>query len=268
MTGSQPPGRQYTDKEVRAILQRTVALQATGDPANPAQSADGTTLDQLQQAAAELGLDPALVARAAAEVVADPDPGRGSWLLGGPWSVDSDYIVEGMVTEDDWPLLLEEMRAATGRVGHPKTVGKAFEWLSLQPDGLHVSLTPHGANTRVRVTARFGGWAVLFYVMPPPFFLALAVILCTALGKSDALSAAGMWALVIGLPLASLVGGRLGFGRLCARKRRQTRDLIARMERWIAGPRQGAVAPASTQTLPVRTTVEQPLATEQINRLT
>ena len=39
------------------------------------------------------------------------------------------------------------------------------KFLSLQPDPLHITFTPSGPNTRVRVTARFGQWGALIYTL-------------------------------------------------------------------------------------------------------
>ncbi len=266
MTESQPPKRLYNEQEIRAILQRTVEMQATHSGSDTTcGSHTGMSLLQLQQAASELGIDPTLVEQAAAEVANEHSSGLGAWLFGGPWDVDSDHIVEGVVTEDDWPALLEDMRAATGRIGYPKTIGKAFEWLSHHPDSLHISITPKESKTRVRVTARFGQWGVL-YTLLPTFALVFAVILCIALGKSG-ITPSIVWSMLFGFPLVSFIGARLAFRRLCARKRRQTRDLIVGIDRWISRRRQHVIETSPAQILPSTRTVDQPLAAEQTNFL-
>ncbi|MCW3098259.1 MAG: hypothetical protein JWL77_3877 [Chthonomonadaceae bacterium] len=268
MNGSDLPTRHYTDREVGAILKRAVEIQAGHSDGGLALDAlDGTTLDQLQQAAVELGLDPALIAQAAAEVRDVGGVGRVTRLFGGPWSIDSDHIIEGMVTEEDWAALVEEIRASTGRVGYPKIVGKAFEWLSLQPDPLHVSVTPHGSNTRVRVTARFGPWAGMWYMLSTVLGIVLAVLTIVACGKSAALNPAVILSLLAAFPLGSLVGTRLTVGPLLSSKRQKTRALISTIERWISQSHQSIVTPSPIQTLPSITTLEEDLPLEQVNRL-
>ena len=107
--------RRYTEKEIQAILKRASELQATRAE-NPS-AADGTTLAQLQQPAAEIGIDADLIAQAAQSLNPGEDAGSSSLLAGGPWKVDFDQIVPGEVTEENWAFVVDEMRAATGRVG-------------------------------------------------------------------------------------------------------------------------------------------------------
>jgi len=95
--------RRYTEKEVREILGRVGELQSTHAIDSPA---SGTTLDQLKQAAAELGFDPELVNKAASEIRSGNEVGTSSRLLAGPWNLVSDHIVPGRVTEEDWPALV------------------------------------------------------------------------------------------------------------------------------------------------------------------
>ena len=246
MTRDPSADRQYTEKEIRAILERAGKLQEARTPAGIGSA--GTTLAQLQQAASELGLDPDLIAQAAREVETEETATKGSWLLGGPWKVDYDQILPGTVTEENWPFLLDEMRAATGRVGTPKTVGKGFEWLSKQPDPLHITFTPHGPNTRVRLTARFGEWSALFYVLPSIFTVILPVIFGAALTISGGMSPGLFLTLLLGLPALTFLSGRVGFGKLCARKRLQTHNLIDRLKRALNQSAQQALE-ATAQTM-------------------
>jgi len=227
--------RRYTEKEIQVILKCAGELQAARTENAPGMLG-GTTLAQLQQAAAEIGIDADLIAHAAQNLPLSQTEGQASGLLGGPWKVDSDQLVPGVVTEETWPFVVDDMRAATGRVGFPKAVGKGFEWLSLQPDAIHVTFTPTGAKTRVRVTARFGGWSGLFYILPAMLALILTILLSTAFGKSDAMSPALFLTLLVGLPGMTLVGGRMAFKRFCAQRRQQTYHLIDRLKQAIAQP--------------------------------
>ena len=126
---------QYTEKEVGAILKRAGEIQAAEASAGSEFArAGGLSLARLRQAASEIGIDPSLIQRAARELAAEEETTPLTRLLGGPWRVDVDRLVAGRVDEDNWACVLDEIRSETGRVGFPKTVGKGFEWLSLQPD--------------------------------------------------------------------------------------------------------------------------------------
>ena len=49
-------------------------------------------------------------------------------------------------------------------MGEVTTVGNAFEWTSLAPEPLHVSLTPEDEHTRLQVIAHCGSWGAAFYL--------------------------------------------------------------------------------------------------------
>jgi len=224
--------QRFTEKEIQVILKRAGELQAARTDSG-AGMAGSTTLAQLQQAAAEIGIDAELIAQAAQDLTVGKTSGQSSHLLGGPWNVDVDQWVQGTVTEETWALLVDDIRAVTGRVGFPKAVGKGFEWLSIQPDPLHLTFSPSGDKTRLRITARFGGWSGLFYVLPTMLALVLAILLGAAFGKSGGMSPGLFLALLAGLPGITLVGGRMGFKRFCAQRRQQTYQLVDRLKRAI-----------------------------------
>src|SRR5690349_15242597 len=71
---SQQP-RRFSEAEVAAILRRSAELQARRVPTDTSGGAEpGISLEQLQTAAAELGLRPEWIAAAAAEVDAAGNP--------------------------------------------------------------------------------------------------------------------------------------------------------------------------------------------------
>ena len=221
--------KRFSDKEVGAIIKRAAELQAIGS--GPA--SDGATLAQLRQAASELGLDEALIDRAVREVAGAPSSGFWTRLLGGPWEATADQVVEGTVTDAEWPALLAGIREVSGRVGYPSEVAGAFEWLSKEPDGLHVSLIPVGGQTRVRAIARFGQWIGAFYVLPilAAVYPVISAIHLFMAGRPIE----GLTSVLI--PLLLLVLGRVGFARLCVRKRRNFDSLVEGMTEWISTPR-------------------------------
>src|SRR5437764_11565147 len=83
MPNSDEVSPRFTEKQVSAILKRAAELQtARGDAADPAA---GFSLAQLQQAAAELGIDPGFLEAAAAEMEKGRRPGGRDSFCGGPW---------------------------------------------------------------------------------------------------------------------------------------------------------------------------------------
>jgi hypothetical protein len=121
-------GQRFTDRQVSAILKRAVELQASrSDAAAPFDASAGVSLAQLQQAAAELGIEPRLIEEAALELTNTSQDQERASFWGGPSVVSAERIIHGTVSEEEWPLLLEEIRRATGLVGTATTVGNSFE---------------------------------------------------------------------------------------------------------------------------------------------
>ena len=221
----------YTEKEVSAILKRAAELQGEGVLAT-----GGTSLAQLQQVAAEIGIDPVRVQQAAAELNTKGQTGPGAAWLGGPWGVDYDKLLPGVIDADSWPGVVEDLRAETGRVGFPKQVGKGYEWLSEDPDPLHMTITPSGSNTRVRVMARFGQWGALLYILPTFFALLIAAIVTSAFFKHGHMTPQMALMILLGTPTATLLAGRAVFGQVATKKRLQTQRMISRLEVTLTAP--------------------------------
>jgi hypothetical protein len=231
MPEEQQLARRFTEKEVSAILKRAVELQAAvrEDGLGAAEPGGGTSLVQIRQAAAELGLEPRLVEQAALEVAAACAPRGRSGFWGGPWNVRHERVVDGTMTEQDWPALLAEIRRATGRVGDVSAVGKALEWSSVEPDTLHVSAVPEGDRTRIQVTGRFGSWGAMCYLISTTVAVLLSLGLCTTHHWPVLLNLA----LVTGLLTTSFATARTVFNRLCSARRRMAQGLVERLERRI-----------------------------------
>jgi hypothetical protein len=256
MPESQSGEPRYTEKEVSAILKRAAELQGDG-----AHESGGTSLEQLQQAAAEIGIGPSMVERAAVELGTKDMQGPGAKWLGGPWGVDYEKLLPGIIDEDSWPGAVEDLRAETGRVGFPKQVGKGYEWLSLQPDPLHITFTPSGQNTRVRVTARFGQWGALIYTL---FAVLIEVVVFAAFGKLSFPTPQICLSLWFGPPIVAFLAGRAVFGQVAKKKRLQTQRMIARLEASITSPAPQVVEAARTRSISYAQPEEQSAFTLQV----
>src|SRR5262249_39782055 len=150
-------------------------------------------------------------------------------LWGGPWSTDLERTVPGRCTEEEWPALLEAIRRASGRVGAATQCGRAFEWTSSSPDGMHVAVTPSGDDLSLRVLAGSGGGGAAFS----------ACLRAPALPLGRAGPAplplplpAGLGGPAAGLATA-LAGARTAVGRLCALRRRQALAVMRGLEERI-----------------------------------
>ena len=161
--------RVFSEQEIGAILKRTAELskEAAGDRSSDA----GLSLEEIQALAADAGLDPKLVSRAAAELTAPAAGSNKGKLFGGSlsYSVDSELGVP--VDDDAWESMLPRIRAAFDDPGVVSTRNGVLEWTCSGPETkkaqVSIRQTPAGSQLHVywsNVTA-----AIPFFI---PAFLA------------------------------------------------------------------------------------------------
>lgn len=216
-----------SQEEVAAIVRRAGELQQ----ANGTSAPDGGTLTlaEVRRSAEELGLSPALIEQAAAEIRTKGVPQRRSFW-GGPSQSDLIAIVPATLTEDDHADLIEVIRDACGRLGEAVPTGTAFEWTSSSPDTLHASVRAVPEGVRVRVKAWCGEWALPYYMLAfvPCFLLSIGVVGSFRLPFE------------VGGPLALAIfaGGfaaaRAGFNGLCRKRRRTAENVLIALKQRLA----------------------------------
>jgi hypothetical protein len=208
--------RRYDDREVSALIKRAAELQAESSD----NSSDLPTLGQVQQAASELGIRQEFLERAASELSEIP---KRKGILGGEMRNRRTATVQGRLRPDRWPMVLHRMRDLTNRVGQPLENADSFEWISRQPDKLHVSIVPDGVQTRISVQSDISDWLVLFCVFPFPFALIAAAVMKLTLGWVGL----AIW---FGIFAAILLGEREMFSRMSRRRSKLIDQLIQSIE--------------------------------------
>jgi len=170
-----PRPRRFSDAEVEAILRRAALAEA--DILVP-QRRD-TTLDDLVAAAAEAGLDPAAVRRAAAVVPPAPD-GPIARLLGAADRRVVTAYLPGVSPPDRPRELAGAAERGLGRSGEIRTATEGrFEWRSRSSGGLAtVEVAERDGGTEIAARAErgahylglwlvgLGGWAALSALTP------------------------------------------------------------------------------------------------------
>ena len=232
--------KRYSDREVSDILRRAADIQSR-DTAG--QLDEKLTLERLTQAAAEIGIDPGAIQQAARELrerETHTRKRRPGFVVS--WDIDETILVKGEITPQNWPMILEEIRDCTGRVGYPAANGTGFEWISRQPDPIHVSFTPAGASVKVRVKANLAGIAPAYYVAPTALS-ALLVVAATGLfgGITHIFAPDAFIAAIVGIPTVAGLLGRRAFRGFSARRSTAVQSLLNRIEASITGA-QGAEA--------------------------
>jgi hypothetical protein len=195
-------GPKYSDEESALILQRAAELQA--------REGRGLSLPELEAAAAEVGIDVALVRRAAREVATGgpppppPAPVVGG-ALGAPLLLLHERVVPGAPTRATWDDAANEISRQLGVAGRVEANERQFAWSDPHGRSVRVSLAARGDRTLIRVEEHMSGAAGgLFLGMALPVALGgLGFILpiCIAVLDLPAL-----------IPVALVVWAALAFG--------------------------------------------------------
>ena len=152
--------RKYRHTEAKEILKRAASDEAAEPPAETG----ALSLAGVERIGAEVGI-PARQVRQAAGVAKRPDfQPKPSKFLGAPTVLSFERVVEVELPEEDFPLLLEEIRLTLRNVGSINTYGKSLAWQtakSLDQVGrdVHVMVTVRGGQTRIRVEEKIGALA-------------------------------------------------------------------------------------------------------------
>lgn len=148
------PTRRYNDQEVRKILE--LATRNRGVSA-PASSASGLTLTEIQSIGAEVGIDSAVVARAAAVLDDQPDIETRA-VLGVPFATGMTVALPRALSDEEWDQVVAELRTTFGARGHVSSEGSFKEWRN---GNLHAVVERAATGYRFRIATRKGNAAAV-----------------------------------------------------------------------------------------------------------
>jgi hypothetical protein len=148
--------RKFRHTEAKEILKRAANDEALAPPAET----EALSLAGVERIGAEVGI-PARQVREAAGVATRPDfQPKPSKFLGAPTVISFERVVEAELSEEDFPLLIEEIRVTVRNVGSINTYGKSLTWQTQRVQGggrdVHVMVTVRGGQTRIRVEEKIG----------------------------------------------------------------------------------------------------------------
>lgn len=138
--------RRYSEEEAQRIFALVAERQRS------ASGTDGLSLSELEEAARVAGLDPSLVAVAAAEL--DAVPHAEKTLGGAPVEVVRSRVVDGEVSDDAWAEMVSAARREFGQPGMAGQIGRLREWTVLSGG------TQNGTVTRLTVEPTADGTRV------------------------------------------------------------------------------------------------------------
>ncbi|MGD2123243.1 MAG: hypothetical protein PVJ76_15935 [Gemmatimonadota bacterium] len=221
--------RRYSDEEFAAILRAASKIPEV-QPAirAPLVPRNGLTLSEIQEIAAEVGIDPHRVSRAAA-LLPEEEPSAVLKLVGGSPRDRMDSTVAASIPTKEMGRIIEIARRAAGTPGATREVLGGLEWTgSTGTTGYGASVTPQGNRTQIQVWADHTEMMAGIYGVVGMGTLGIVAVTLGKLvfGESDA----GILAAVLsGIPPAFLFA-RTVWKRTAKRYRGRLHDLLEAMK--------------------------------------
>lgn len=205
MSQDEGPDRRYSEAEMALILRKAAQIQPRQGPEGAADPGRTLTLEEIQSIAAEVGMDPGVVARAAALLDVE-HPGFLARVFGASRRYSLDATFSGSVSPADLGRILDAIRNVSERPGEASEVLGSLEWQSKgEPSEVSVTVTPRECGTYVRITGNRDVPMALHITFP----LTAALV---ALGVT-----AGALEPVAGTTVGALAVGYFGGAALLAR---------------------------------------------------
>lgn len=157
--------RRYREEEVGEIIRRAVRARTVEGAGAPERESAGLTLGQLQALAAEAGIDPAAIARAAAEVESGGSDQSHFW--GGLPTAIVERVVPGELPPEAYAEMAEEIAS---RLPGPATSRQVGNLLEGSDGSTHIRVRSVRGRTRLEARSRYGDALVGFHTT----FLSLA----------------------------------------------------------------------------------------------
>jgi hypothetical protein len=197
-----PEARRYSEEEIALILRRATEMQRA-EPTAPDPA--GLTMADLEEIAAEAGIDPGMLRQAASELNAQLPATLGSRLAGAPTAVAIERVIEGEMPVERLEELVPTIVAATPGRGTASAVGRSLTWSSQEGSNLteqQVLVSSQNGQTLIRVEQSYSGLAAGWFggIMG-------GVGGGVGFGLGGALSATlGLGAGLVAFPLAAIAG--------------------------------------------------------------
>jgi len=220
--------RRYNDKELALILKLAAERQAAPSPSDHY----GLSLTEIQQIAAEAGIDPQHVAEAAAALEAHYGHRKFS-LLGAPTKFLFDRTITGEVSKTELSEMIELIPQVTGIQGQASQIFDSVEWRSkdVWDRVLYVTIRSQKGQTKIKVLGHWWGPALVAYLVTGlGGFLATVILAKSFL---DPASSASVVALVAGVIGGTYLAARTIWQRIARKAESKLRELVRRIEETV-----------------------------------
>lgn len=157
--------RRFTDEEFALVLRKAMALQEDAHQGRRSLPTGDLSLEDMKAVAREVGIDPALVERAVALLPAGGTTGIYR-LLGGPTRYRLEHSGRRLLEREDLAEMLDVIRR---EMQHPGKVTTELDGVVWETEGevsqFHLSLSPRGESTEVRLTVNRDGAFILTWFL-------------------------------------------------------------------------------------------------------
>jgi hypothetical protein len=199
--------REYTDEEFALILRKATELASRAE--SPAAPSAGLTLTEMKAAAAQVGIDPTLIERAARLLSAGSAASPLERIIGGPLRHDHEARFSIKLDENRTALLLSTVRIHAGLAGsrdagHSSPVGMSWHDGG-EVEALGVTARPVEEGTAVSIALDRRGTFVTVTLLSG--FAIFGTVLFSAFALGPEAPALGIGGLVAG------IGGTLAVAR-------------------------------------------------------
>ena len=209
MSNDDQKKKRYSEDEFAIILRKASEIQISGGGPSGRSSSGGLTLDEIRSIAAEAGIDPEAVTRAASVMGAmewDERTGLVAKIFGGPGKFHLDCEIPGRIPAEEMGRILGEIRRAAEHQGEATEILGGVEWKTVgELSAINVNISPRGDSTSIQVVGNRDAAGGVTFIFP----MAGAAILVGAIGATvepESIAA-----------ISSLITGILGAGFLTAR---------------------------------------------------
>ena len=154
----------YNEKEIGAILKK--AAENSGE--DKSDTSMGLSVVELQQLAADAGIDPEQIVNAISEIEGGSEKSdRTFW--GGPFSFNNQVIIDGEITAGEWEEMLMSIRQCFGAKGEISTREYVLEWSSPWSSSNTGQVTALKGDGKTKINVVWNGplTALPFYIPVP-----------------------------------------------------------------------------------------------------
>lgn len=215
----EPGKRVFSEQEVTEIIRRAAELQE-GSASSDSEYRPGVTREELERAAAEVGVSPQFLQQAIQEKLAGIQGRRSAGL-----APEEERVVEGELDPNDYDVVVEQLPLRSSRRYPVSQIGRSLQARAMTGSGIaNVSLHSRNGRTRIRVKPLMVLEALgSFY---PAFLLSMMA--------GGPLAEAGHGALAAGIVAGAWTLATAGFFTWARKSRKNASKLADRIEAIVA----------------------------------